>query len=216
MAINDVYMVTLRQTLLGQRVSNVFFYEQFAAFTPTTGTVAFDLAQTFANVVMPGINNVQPTDVVNVAVDVENLFVGSDVGTEAQTGGGAFGTNTVASFSAPAFKLAVPGKTTRAGAKRIAGIANNLVTDGVITDATWLATAATLEGLMEQNLAGMTPTTPNVFRPVVVKRIKEIIAGKTKYRLPNVLGEKVIQVIGDVILTLILSTQNSRKIGRGD
>jgi len=216
LVINDVYAVTLRQMMLGQRVTNVFFYEQFAAFTPTSGTVAADLAQTFGNVVMPGINNIQPTDVVNVQIDVENLFVGADVGQSIETGGGGFGTNSISTFNAPAFKLAVPAKTTRSGSKRIAGVANNLVTDGVFTDATYIGAASTLEGLMTQNLAGLAPATANVFRPVVVKRIKELIAGKTKYRLPNVIGEKIVQVVVDVVFQLIMSTQNSRKIGRGD
>lgn len=216
MALNDVYAVTLRQTVLGQRTSNVFFYEQFAAFTPTSGTVANDLAQTFGNVVLPGINNIQTTDAVNVQIDVENLFVGSDVGQSLLVGGGASGTNAIGSFTAVGYKLAVPGKTTRLGAKRFGPVANNLMTDGVFTDGAYLAAIAALEPLMSQNLAGLAPVTPNVFRPVVVKRIKEIIAGKTKYRLPNLISEKTVQIIVEAVATLIMTTQNSRKIGRGD
>jgi hypothetical protein len=216
LALNDVYVVTLRQIALGQRLTNVFFYEQFATFTPTAGTVANDLAQTFNNVVVPVLNNIQTNDVANVQIDVENLFVGTDVGQKIMSGGGASSTNTVGTFTAVGYKLAVPGKTTRAGAKRIGPVGNNFQTDGVFTDATFISAINALEPIMSQNLAGLAPTTANVFRPVVVKRIKELIAGKTKYRLPNLLTEKTIQVIVETIGSLIMTTQNSRKVGRGD
>jgi hypothetical protein len=216
MALNDVYSVTLRQTLLGQRITNVFFYEQFAAYTPTSGTHAANLALNWQSALLSAINNVQSTDVVNVAIDVENLFVGTDVSSLPITWGGGFGTNVDSAFQAAGFKLAVAGKTTRAGAKRIGGVPDNISTDGVITDATYLTSLAGTETAMQAIISATLPTTSNVWRPCVVGRIREVIAGKVKYRLPNALVEKVIQVVADVVLTLILTTQNSRKIGRGD
>jgi hypothetical protein len=216
LAVNDVYSLTLRQTLLGQRINNVFFYEQIAAYTPTSGTIAQALAEAFEDQILSFVNSMQTTDVSNVQIDAENLFSDTDLASIPITGGGGAGTNTVSAFMAFPFKFAVAGKSTKAGSKRIGGVASNLQSDGVVTDATTITSGIALANHMQDNLNGVTPATADIWRPVVVKRIKQVIAGKIKYRLPNEISEKTVQAIFEVLFTLILSTQNSRKIGRGD
>ena len=100
---------------------------------------------------------------------------------------------------------------TRPGSKRFGGVDEAQITDGVVTDA---GTITGMNDLADQLADQLVDTTLGLVAwgvPVIVKRILD---GDT-YRLPTSLGELVTNTIIGAAASLIVSSQNSRKIGRG-
>lgn len=217
MAVNDVYEIIVTGTLLGQDVVNTYFYEQQNAVIVIGITIAQALLNEFGGQVWPLITATQGSDYRGKTIRVNNLFDLSDSAENAvaDVGSWAGGGNIDSAFTAVAYVLSVVGRSVRQGHKRIGGITEDVSTDGVITSSTYITAANALAAGLAAPITNGAIIPINTWYPCVVKRVRSGTKPDYKYRLPETLAEKVLQLIVDVTPNLILSSQVSRKIGRG-
>jgi hypothetical protein len=220
MAIGDIYQVTLTQMCLGQQCDAVFHYEQkdIIVTLPTLINESEALANWFISDVLPKINNVQAAGVTNVSVGVKNLFDAADADTKVVTGGGDGDTGDVDQmppFNAYDYALTGAGNAVHNARKRLVGLVEGNQTAAVLInkDSSFsrqdeLSTALEAKFMSALGLSVL-------MEPVVVKRVKEVVGGKTKYRLPTVIGEKVVKIITIVVWKSIVGHQVTRSFGRG-
>lgn len=221
MALGDIYAVGVYQTLNSQRIINVFYYRQFVPFDIIgTGTRAAALGVSFRNNVIPDWRNAAITQLVFDRIEVENLFDDTDVWTDllSVTGNRTPPSGTtneyLPTFMALGVTLDGSGKHVRNGKKRFAGLwegdnVNGFTAAGVIAAYQPLITRLS----QKRDYGGV--TLADGFEPVIVQRVKEMVADQEKYRLPRTQAEAVFKVVTDAALSVILTTQNSRKIGKG-
>lgn len=206
MAIGDVYELVDHQTFQGKEVLNVYYYRNVNLLD-----TADNLAQYYIDQVLPLMLPLQISDLVHTSVSARNLFNDADVAeipiSEAGTGatGEAEG---MPAFNAYTFTLYGAGSTTRPGGKRVSGMWEGGNVDGAIVAGLVTALAALADGFVA---ALLDDADAMRFQPVIVKRILEIIDGEKRYRLPEVIGELVFQVIVDAAYSLLVSSQVSRK-----
>lgn len=219
MAVGDIYQVTLKGTIKEQAIVNVFHYRQQLGFLPGSGNEADDVVDGFIDQKIPDLLPVSTSDVVYDRVQVDNLFdetqqvfrIISEVGSYAVSGG-----NSIGSHPALGYRLEHGVGGIKQGAKRIAGVPSGVAADGVVIDAGFLAEADTLATALEGPITvGLVIQDP-VFIPVIVKRVREGATSPYTYRLPANSGELVYAPIVNALLNLLLTTQNSRKIGIGE
>lgn len=217
MAQNDVYEVTLTQRFRGQTMNNVFQLRQELAYTPTGTTVAFDLATRFAATFVPLLTTWQSIDVVTTAVRARNLFdVSDDYTLSLAVPGSAPATaSTMPTFTAVGFLLDGDNAAVKNGAKRFAGIGEESVEDGVITNGTLLIQLADLAEAMTSFITGGAGLAELIWKFVIVKRIRSGVAGAYEYRMPENVGETVFSRVINAALKVLLTSQVSRKIGVG-
>lgn len=207
MALFDVYKVTDIQNWLGQLMLNVYFYQiQSAVSAP----VAVDVANAIIGQLIPTIKHIQTAGLVHSLVKTENLFDPSDVDEQvisiAGSSGGSGGAQPA--FGAVGFRISSSNGALRSAAKRYAGLTENEVTDGVITDSGYIASLVDVQDVLTETLdEGIIPT----YVPVVVGRILD----GGQYRLPTSLGEAVLGSLVEAIYNPLMTSQVSRKIGRG-
>lgn len=206
-AIGDVYQIIDTQEMAGQKVLNVYFYKVTLS---VLGADASDVTAAFIDQMLPDIVAVQATDVVHTSVKATNLFHDTDVNEALISEPGILGDASLGTFEAYPFRLAGDNGSVRGGAKRIAGVTEDGISDGVVTDAGLLTT---LTNLGIQLSAAMLWGTLDggTLAPVIVKRILD--AGN--YRLPATSGEAVLSNIIDAIFSPLVTSQTSRKVGRG-
>lgn len=220
MAVADVYELVDVQNLYGQEVLNVYFYEQTAAFTPTTlnPTVANLLANQFNLQIMESIQRIQSGDLNHTAIRVRNLFDLSDTSEILISEPGLFAAaagNTAPGFVAVGFKEVHGNGAIRPGGKRYGAVPNGIETDGVITDSSFLTNLADTAAALVQVITDGGATPIDTFIPVIVKRILTIVDGEREYSLPTTLGEKVVGQVVEAIFDILTTSQVSRKVGVG-
>jgi len=206
MAYQDVYELIDVQDFFGQEVLNVYFYENNNVLNG--GATAEDLANCFIDQVLPEILDVQSDNVTHTEIRVRNLFTPSDAHVAAISEAGENGTDTNSSFVAIGFKLVQPNGALRNGAKRIAGIPEGIMADGVVTDATYITALDQVGAAMADTLS---ISLADVFMPVVVGRILD----GGSYRLPENFGEAVLGAIIEGVFSALVTSQVSRKVGVG-
>jgi hypothetical protein len=220
MAVGDIYEVTDVQVMYGQQVLNVYFYEQTVILIPGTDdpNIAGILATQWYLEIMPTILAGQTADVVHTSVRSRNLFDDSEAYEFLCSNPGVYGpadADSESSFDALGIKMTSTNAAIRPAGKRIAGIIQSAALDGVITDSSYLLAAANIASTMTDNVTNGTLVPVDTWRPVVVERIAYEVAGRTRYRLPNVIGEKVIGYLVSALFNAVLTSQVSRKVGRG-
>lgn len=217
MAMGDVYELVHVQRLLGQEVLNTYYYEQRNAVVVVGETVALALADQWYAQHLHSILQIQGPDCVTTGVRVKNLFDLADFGERLSSDPGqwAGGGNTDAAFTAVAFKETLDTRAVGAGAKRIAGVTTDVSLDGVLTNGTFITAANTAAGILGSPVTNGAIIPIDTWYPVVVKRVRSGTPHAYHYRLPAVLAEKILGNIASVAVNLILSSQVSRKIGRG-
>lgn len=209
MPAGDLYQVVDKYTFAGQQMLNVYFYRRTAEVL--AGNIAEQVADSWVATVLPDIVAMQTGDVLHTEVVATNLFDGADTATVLISESGELaGDDTAAPFDAVGFRLRQDNGSIRNGAKRIGGVPDSFDTDGVIAGGGVItlllaAGAAMLLGLD----AGIVS---NAFLPIVVKRILD----GGSYRLPENSGEGVWGNIVDALYNANMTSQTSRKIGRGD
>lgn len=214
----DLFILEDRQTLLGQEVLNVYTYRWTGALDPSFDTASEQLATLFESQVLPAILAVQSSDVEHTSIKVINQFDPTDFAIVAVSETGDIPSATselLPPANAVAFQLSSSTRAVRSGAKRIAGIPEGVQIDGVITDIDYTLDLTTLAG----QLGGIIFTTETIpqpaYQPIIVKRVKTTTPSGDKYNWPETLAQFVFSLIADVIFDLIISTQVTRKIGRG-
>lgn len=214
--IDDLYELTDHQVLAGQEVDNVYFYRTGAAFLTTFPTNAQVLAENWASQILPDIAAVQVDNVAHRSVQVRNLYDPADSYTHDVS---VIGANTssdyLTTFDAIGFKLAPDTAAVKAGAKRIAGVMETAQTDGVITVGSYLTQLATTSDAMTRAVQVGTLILSDVFFPAIVKRERTGVSGAYEYALPTVRGEGVWANVLSALFDVLITSQVSRKIGRG-
>lgn len=206
-ATGDVFQLIDRQTVRGQEVLNVYFYQQAAA---TAGNGAEQLVTSWIDQMLPSVLLFQATDVLHSSVEAKNLFNESEAYTELiSEPGGSGSSDLMTTFNAVGFQLIGDNAAVRDGAKRYAGIYDGAVQDGVITDGTVIPQLDDVAELLATGL--LVGLAPDVFLPVIVGRI---LSGGV-YRLPTNSGEAVVSQVIDALWNPEVTSQVSRKVGRG-
>lgn len=217
MAGGDIYELVDHQTLFSQNCENVFFYRQDLEFVTTDPTNAQVLAENWIAQKLDRIRGIQSNDLLHVGVDVRNLFDVSDAYTVSiSLAGTAAGTDTLGSFEAWSYPLEGTNPAVRNGFKRIAGVGEQWQTDGVFSgDGTQIAAMDAAGDAMTEFVTVGLVIPDNVFKPVIVKRVRSGVAGSYTYDLPTSEGAAVWSQIAVAAWKLLITSQISRKIGIG-
>lgn len=208
-AVGDIYQVVDQQRLQGQKVVNVYFYRRTAEVL--VGNPAQQVADAFDGQVIPGIVPVQAPALTHESLIVTNLFDPSDTYTKVISEAGTWdGPDDATPFDAFGFRLVQDNGAVRNGAKRIAGLKENQQSGGVVGGGAVAAALLVAGGAM---IAGLdVGIITNALLPIIVKRILD----GTEYRLPTNSGEAVFGNIVDALYNVDVTSQVSRKIGRGE
>jgi len=210
MAIGDIYQIVDTQEEAGQKALNVYFYKVQSA--SVTDNDAGSVVAAYIATILPGIAAFQNNDVVHVSVKAQNLFDEADAHEELISVAGDRGEGEIlGTFEAVGFRLVGDNASVRSGAKRFAGIDETAVTDGVIDSEVIIGLLDAAAGLLFADLPWGLLAAETLI-PVIVKRI---LTGD-EYRLPTNSGEAVVSRITDALWSPIVTSQVSRKIGRGE
>lgn len=215
MATGDVYEVIDVQRLDDQEMLNVYFYQQVAATVPLSGTIAYNLAEAWATAYVPLIAAVQSISLVHEEIRCRNLFDPSDIGVYPVGIAGAQAIDEFApTFSAYGMKLEHDNGNVRPGGKRIPGVVEATMSDGVV-NADTITNLTILADALEEPIPAGIIIEDDVMFPVVVQRIREGEEPDWTYRLPATPSELVVGRITEIVLNALVTSQVSRKIGTG-
>lgn len=202
----NVFRIIDDYTVLGQECSNVYFYQIGSGLA----TEVENLLPLWIDQVLPDILAMQQPEVIHTRVSIQNIFNLVEYAEELMN---EEGTNSIAGeplppFIAASFTLLRETPATRSGKKRIA-IASEDSTDSGFWTGDIIALGNTLATQLQATLTlGLIDT----LFPVIVKRI-EVEEGE--YRLPETQAEATVNGVEDAFFSLLVTTQNSRKIGVG-
>lgn len=218
MGVGDIYQITAKQRYLGETAINVYFYEQRAPFVPIGGNEADFVLAEWQLQILPNILPCQSVKVVYEKISVKNLYDNTQQAIELVSHTGTnpdLSTDEMASFAALGFSLQTQSGAVRSGAKRLAGQIEGGITDGVLTGSGILTAAADASDAMKDTIkTGLLFDFPTFF-PVIVKRVKDGVPPDVVYRLPENAAEGVFADVASVLFDVLVTTQNTRKIGRG-
>jgi hypothetical protein len=207
-ASGDVYELIDTQVQAGQKVLNVYFYVLDAI--GIAGNVAINVVEEFVENVLPLITAWQCGDVLHTSVSARNLFDETEAHTELISEAGENPDSVLPPFNAVGFRLIGDNSAVHDGSKRYAGIGESQVSDGVITGGTVITALQDLglEILASQAIG----IDASALAPIIVKRLVD----GSSYRLPTTQGEAVISRLIDVLFNVDVTSQTTRKIGRGE
>jgi hypothetical protein len=212
-AINDVYKVTSLGFRGPTAIRNVFFYKAL-----TTGAVASDLASGFKVDVLDPLLQCQADHFALESVAVENLNSPTDFTfyqlptPEAGKRGSPYAADVLAIAMIAPSKL----KGIRPGNKRIGPLALSMVNANTVTgNSTELARLTTLAAALSADVTGS--SVDPVYRPIIIKRTYlGIVNGNRRYSVPAVATSTNHFVADNWGFKQILTTQITRKPGRGE
>lgn len=199
---SPVFEIIHRQLMHGQAIVNVYYYALQAG--ELSDNIP-NLLQGFADNVVAQVEAVQSEDVLHIELEAKRLNDLDEFGVLDLTPitGDITASAPLPIFNAGSIKLLRSTKITKSGSKRIAGIVEAHVDDDVINatgETAWLALAAELGSSYSEG--GQT------FYPVIV-------GGKTLDGVPVGEGSWIYNFVSGGQLNYNVTTQNSRKIGRG-
>lgn len=207
-AVGDIYQIVDVSVLNGQECLNVFFYRRTAEVL--VGNPAQQVADTYDASMLSAILPIQSGYVLHTEIRVQNLFDPSDQYTKVISEAGTWPVVDDNPFNAIGFRLQQDNGDIRNGAKRFAGTADDMSSQGVI-DNTDLITALLVTG--GALIAGLDiGIVADAIVPVIVKRILD----GGHYRLPENSGEAVYGNVVGALYNTDITSQVSRKIGRGE
>lgn len=205
-SVGDVLQLVDEQVQDSQQVLNVYFYR---LDTPVVGNAAQMLVASWVDQVLPDIVDWQASDIVHTSVTAKNLFNEAEEYTELMSVPGDRDVDVFPPFNAVGFRLIGDNAAVRDGQKRFAGVPEDSAEDGVFDDAGFLAAMTALAVTLATGLPiGLDI---DALMPVIVGRI---LSGGS-YRLPTNSGEAVLSNIVDALFNIDVTSQTSRKIGRG-
>lgn len=206
MALDDLYMVKHFQTFQGQECLNVYFYEK------TLGSgAAENLAADFQDVVLPAVNQVQSTNVLNVDLDVSNLGDTADFDVLTLIDGGMLDAESLPAFNALSYTFKPDNRAVRHGGKRFVGVPESVTVVNDITGATYLGYMEDLRAILADPIVGLS----NTWRPVLIKRIRstvpDTVPPRYTYRLPRTGDTLVVAGLLNVLVSTKVRHQTSRQ-----
>lgn len=206
MALADIYLLKHFQTFQEQPCLNIY---QFEKIDGTGG--AIDLADDFAELVLPAVNQIQSTNVENVRLDVGSLGNSSDFTEYNLIGGGALAAESLPAFNAVSFTFKPNDRAVRHGGKRYVGVPESVTLVNKIVEATYLGYMEALRLKLLNNIVGAA----NTWRPVLVKRIRTTVSGtvppKYRYAYPKVGDPLTVAGILSVLVSDSVKHQVSRQ-----
>lgn len=220
MALNELFEVTLDGSMQGQDVSNVYFYRQLDTFPAGLEDLrAQSVASAFVQQHYPKVRGISSFDVSFRAIRCRSLFTPSqnhlilltDVGLI-----GNSGTQSLPCFNAVSFTMKGSNPAVRPGKKRYAGIAEDFNADGILQVVAPLSTA--LNALRDALSANLLDTLTQLIpwaAPVVIKRVRTGVPGAYEYRLPANAAEAVYSTVTSADYSLGITSQISRRPGKG-
>lgn len=210
MGLHDVYQIVDTMKQDEQKIINVYFYR--VQSLSVSDNNAQSVVNAFVTTMIPLITACQGDELVHTSVKATNLFDATDAyETLISVPGDSAGADLMGTFEAYPFRLVGNNAAVRSGAKRIGGVAEGYVTQGVVTDAGQLANLSALADGMAAILNwGLLAA--EELAPVIVKRI---LVGD-EYELPTTIGDAILSFITDAIFSPLVTSQVSRKVGRGD
>jgi hypothetical protein len=124
----DILRITDKQTLAGQDVLNVYFYE---ASVITPGVTLPEIIVEFSDNLVDQVRGVQSPDLNHARIVAENVTNGIDIDSATVNLAGQDGEAgpVLPNYVAGSYRLFVDDKTTRRGSKRISGIGEDRVED---------------------------------------------------------------------------------------
>jgi len=193
MAVGDLYRTKHFQSLAGQQILNVYYFEQ------TVGSGgAQDLNLAFTLDVLPKVKANQSSQVLHTFLESESLDDPGDFATlSLGNSPGDDGTAFMPTFVAWGFQMVRATKTTRHGYKRIAGMVESKVTDGV-ADA---SATAELQAYADIWPGPITDALGNEFDIKIIRN-------------PDDPGTRVVNDVAECVYQRV-TTQNTRKVGLG-
>lgn len=197
---NDIIRITDRQTLLGQVVLNVYFYQLQDTGTFGDGYLD-DIAAHFVEAVITPVTALQINVLEHTELFLENLTNGLDIltyDTDFPIEGSVSGEDVMPPFVSYGFQLIRESRATRNGYKRFAGVPENMVDSGVYVGSPTLISDVET-GLAADIVSGLaTLCHPVIVRhPIDVPLISPVFSN---------VGASLFRGIG---------SQNTRKFGRG-
>lgn len=210
---DDIIRLTLRQQYDSQECLNVFFY----SWENGTGATPTQLCESWWENFKAVWRPVVPPAVTFDAILLEDLdgdrdYVEYAIPTADRSGTAAPGTNALMpSFVAYGLKILPEGRLVRPGSKRIVGVNENASNDyGVVTP-------TLVEQL--QDIADLIPTTVEVGLGGILGFMHPVLVGFPHDESPvqhrPARTERVAVPIASCVVNPVLTTQNTRKRGRG-
>lgn len=199
MPIGNRFELLDQQSYLGQTVINAYFYRAVAG----TSISAVDLISHFVFYMLPALVAIQNDSLVHQLIACRNLDVPTDFSVFAPLSGnvGLVVGDGAPPFVAWAFRLNRTRTDVHHGAKRIAGVSEPWVTDGV-ADASILASLNAFSGLYQANLVGVDGSN---YEPRIMRRLLDSSGHLIGYEDFEAGSASYVRV----------SSQNTRKFGRG-
>lgn len=207
--VGDIYQIVDAQRLDNQVVLNVYFYKRLAEVL--VGNPAQQVADTFEASFLPQLLPAQSTSLVHEEIRVQNLFDATDQYTKViSEAGSVAATDDATPFDAYGIRLVQDNGALRNGSKRIGGVVEDASSAGVLNDSTIIAALVTAGvGMITGLDIGLVA---NAIVPVIVGRIND----GGNYRLPTNSGEAIVGNIIDALYNVDVTSQTSRKYGRGE
>ncbi len=218
MAVGDVYQVIDVQSLLGQTVLNIYFYEQRDIIVPLMGDkIAEVLAWEFNDQKVPFLVPVQSDQLTHVEIRALNLYDPEDFGiVPSDEPGTGTGVSVMSTFNTLSTKFTSNSRAIKSGGKRIAGVTEAMAEDGVISEEGTITAIGELDAELLEPINGGLIIEDPIWYPVLIKRLPVEEGGKiVGYRLPTTPEETTKTDIVNVLTSLLVSTMNTRKIGAG-
>jgi len=184
MAFSDAYELRHLQSVLGQDCLNIWHAEKLeASFT------AADIAVAYRDTLLAPMRSVQADGLTHIDLQVKSLSDPNDFGglSLASVAGNIVGEEMPA-FTAWAIRLIRSSRVTRHGQKRLAGVSEASVSNGIavasiITSMNSTVLPAMFADWVKQDMTALP-------KPMLIKRIKYTTpSGSTAYRLPINAGE---------------------------
>jgi hypothetical protein len=204
MATGDLYRVVDVQTLLGQQVLNVYFYKCIAAGSaPSLPTTLFGLM--YENI-LTDMFTVQSSQLTHNGGIITNEDNDDEFATVPTSDTGTISGDVMPPFVAWAIRLNRASRAVRNGQKRIGGVPESLVVDGVAAS----SILSTLTGIAVSMATILTdPVSGAAFEPRIVHRHTDAGPGGDPPETPRAdYGITSGVFVG-------VSSQNSRKFGHG-
>jgi len=217
MGLGDIYELTLKSAAGGADLYNVFYYRQASVAVVSTETTSEYIVNEFQNTTLEAILQILSREAVVRNLSCRNLFVvpdsySRDVDIRGYQDEGGGNVDTYAPLVAVSYKLRTANRSVKSGGKRFGGLPEFAAIDGEFTHFTYLQKLTALsEALMEPLKVGSV-IRDDVFYPVVVKRVREMVNGVAKYRLPALASEAVWSIIVSAVFSPFVSSQVTRKV----
>lgn len=209
MAVGSFYKVNTYATMLGSSCQNEFWYRQSAG----SGS-SVELANAFIDLVLDIIRVVQSSQILYQLIKVYSHNSNSDFTEQDLVGqNGLASINSLPPFCAAGFSTPRKLSDMKSGQKRFVGVPDSVDDQGVITNAQYLLNLDSVADALSDSLGDV--GTASVWDPIIVRRIKVTVNGKTYYKVPDVITNADFYAADGWSKKINVTSQNSRKYGVG-